>query len=95
MKQKTVEKVIWFYKFWSAALLAVMLIVPDYRMETFHTWWLSTAILIMYLVINILYLAHLKKKISDDRLKELIQERNARLSRRAEKMGRHMEEKES
>ncbi len=87
MKHKTVEKVIWFYKFWSATLLAIFIFMADYRTEAFCTWWISTAILI-----NILYLANLKKKISGDRLKELIKERNERLSRRASRMGKRMED---
>lgn len=92
MKQKTVDKVVMFYKFWSATLLTIFIFMASYRMEVFYTWWIGTAVLMMYLLINILHLVNLKKKLSEDRLKELIEERNARLSRRARRMGKRMED---
>ena len=92
MKQKTVDRIIWFYKFWSAALLAIFILIADLRIEAFNIWWISTAVLMMYLLVNILHLENLKKKISEDRLKELMQERNARLSRRTNKFGRCKED---
>lgn len=92
MKQKMVDKVILFYKVWSAALMAIFIFMADYRTDAFNTWWISTAVLMMYLLINILYLANLKRKITEDRLKEVIEERNARLSRRANRLGKHKED---
>lgn len=92
MKQKTVDKVIWIYKYWSATLLALFIFMAEYRTDAFFMWWISTAVLMIYLLINILYLANLRRKISEERLKELIEERNARLSRRANRLGRHKED---
>lgn len=92
MNHKIVEKVIWFYQYWSATLLAIFIFMADYRTEAFYVWWISTAVLMMYLLIDVLYLMSLKKKISNDKLKEIIQERNERLSRRANKLGMHKED---
>ena len=92
MKQKTVDKVICFYKFWSATLLAIFILWADYRSEAFSIWWISTAVFMIYLLMNILYLANLKRKISDDRLKELIQERKEMRSVRAIRLGSHKED---
>lgn len=92
MKKKTVDKVILFYKVWSAALLAIFIFMADYRTGAFNIWWISTAVLMLYLLVNILYLANIKRKITEDRLKELIEERNARLSRRANRLGMYKED---
>lgn len=46
---------------------------------------LVIGILMMYLLCNILYLTKLKKKLSENKLKEIIQERNNRLARKANK----------
>lgn len=62
MKQRIATKVILFYKFWSATLLAIAIFIADYRKEAFYTWWISTAFLMLYILVNILYLANLKKK---------------------------------
>ena len=62
MNHKIVEKVIGFYKYWSATLLAIFIFMADYRTEAFYVWWISTAVLMMYLLIDVLYLMSLKKE---------------------------------
>lgn len=94
MKQASVEKVIGFYKIWTVVLIVLFIVLQNCRWAVFSAWWISSAVLMLYLLCNILYLARLKKKLSEDKLKEVIIERNNRLARRANKMAKRLEEEE-
>ena len=92
MRQKREEKIVLAYKIWTLVLIILFIFQSNSRWTIFSAWWITTAILMLYLLGNILYLLRLKKKLSEDKLQEIIQERNSRLARKAYKNRKRLEE---
>ncbi len=92
MRQKREEKIVLAYKIWTLVLIILFIFQSNSRWAIFSAWWITTAILMLYLLGNILYLLRLKKKLSEDKLQEIIQERNSRLARKAYKNRKRLEE---
>ncbi len=94
MKQKREEQIIWAYKIWTIVLIILFFFQSNSRWAIFYAWWISTAVLMMYLLCKILYISWLKKKIIEDKLQEIITERKHRMvmAQKENKAGRPLEE---
>ncbi|SHK67665.1 hypothetical protein [Hespellia stercorisuis] len=63
MKNNWLQITIKIYKIWSAVLFVFFLVSAENRCHTFYLWQLSTALIILFLLVDITILFHKKRKL--------------------------------
>ena len=63
MKNNWLQITIKIYKIWSAVLFVVFLVSAENRCRIFYLWQLSTALIILFLLVDIAILFHKKRKL--------------------------------